>query len=127
VSAARTDVGSRALINRDNGRLVAGKVRTAGNFAERLKGLMGAKCLPSDEVLLLENCSSIHTFFMRFPIDVAFLDRDLRVVGAFPNIRPWGVLIGPKGSVHTLELASGVLESTETKAGHRLACVPDRR
>lgn len=123
VSILRTGVGgSPTLINWDNGRLVAGRVRTADNFAQRLKGLMGAKRLPSTDALLLENCSSIHTFFMRFPIDVAFLDRDLRIVGTFPNVKPWGILCGVKGAVHTLELASGVLKATGTEVGHRLDC-----
>ncbi len=81
---------------------------------------MGSECLPPSEALLLKNCSSIHTFFMRFPIDVAFLDRDFRVVGVFSDVAPWRVLGGARGGTHTLELASGVLESTGTKVGHRL-------
>lgn len=108
------------LRNAENGQVVAYKVRTAASFPERLKGLMGRECLPVSHALLLKNCSSIHTFFMRFSIDVVFLDKDFRVVGAFSDVGPWRVLTGVKGGVHTLELASGALEMTGTKVGHGL-------
>ena len=115
------------LRNIDTGCVVAARVLVADSFLTRFKGLMGRRSLPESEGLLLENCSSIHTFFMRFPIDVVFLDKNFRVVGAFPDVKPWRILAGVKGGIHTLELPSGVLTSTGTIAGHRLSYDPASR
>src|ERR671938_317897 len=54
-----------------------------------MRGLLGRGELERGEGLLLEPAGSIHTFFMRFPIDAVFLDRGLRVVGLAPELAPW--------------------------------------
>src|SRR5712692_10226671 len=56
---------------------------------QRMKGLLGRSGLAEDEGLLLRPASSIHTWFMRFPIDAVFLDRELTVVGIAEALRPW--------------------------------------
>src|ERR687896_2706384 len=55
----------------------------------RLRGLLGRAQLASGEGLLIRPTSAIHTYFMRFPIDAVFLDRDLVVVKIVSNLRPW--------------------------------------
>ncbi len=64
------------------GRLVA---RIATRFTARARGLLGGPPLELDEALLIAPCSSIHTFGMRYPIDVVFLDRNARVVRVWPR------------------------------------------
>jgi uncharacterized protein len=54
-----------------------------------MRGLLGRRDLASDEGLLLRPAPSVHTLFMRFPIDVVFLDRGGDVVGIRPEVRPW--------------------------------------
>ena len=65
------------------------KVKVARSFLERLRGLIGVKSLGPDEGLLIERCNCIHTFFMSFPIDATFLDRNDNVVKVVRNIKPW--------------------------------------
>ena len=61
----------------------------AERFAERLRGLIGRKGLDRGKGMLIVRCNCIHTFFMRFPIDATFLDRQGNVVKTVRNIRPW--------------------------------------
>ena len=61
----------------------------AETFAERAKGLIGRTRLEPGKGMLITKCNCIHTFFMRFPIDATFLDRNGEVVKIVRNIRPW--------------------------------------
>jgi uncharacterized membrane protein (UPF0127 family) len=71
-----------------------------------MRGLLGRDSLAEGEGLLLKPCGSVHTLFMRFPIDVVFLDRELSVVAVRPKVRPWRTT-GARGAKVTLELAAG--------------------
>lgn len=86
--------------------IVAGKVKSADTFIQRFIGLMGKTVLESDEGLLLKNCSSIHCFFMRFPIDVVYLSADMKVL-ATETIKPWHIGSFIKDAKHVLELPEG--------------------
>jgi uncharacterized protein len=72
----------------------------------RMRGLLGRSSLPSGQGILLRPASSVHTFFMRFPIDVVFLDGDLRVVEIAADLRPWRAA-GKRGARAVLELPAG--------------------
>ena len=85
-----------------------------------MRGLLGRKELPSGEGILLRPAGSVHTFFMRFPIDVVFLDRDLRVVSLAEDVAPWK-LRGARGAKAVLELASGECARREIRVGDQLA------
>lgn len=89
-----------------------GKVWLARGMWERMKGLLGRQTLPEKEFMLLEPCSSIHTFGMKFAIDVIFLDRDWRVVKTCAEIPPRRVVAGGLRARRTLEAASGWLDLT---------------
>lgn len=78
----------------------------AETFWVRFKGLMGRRDL-SSAFLFIPRCTSIHTCFMRGPIDVVFLDGANAVVGVHPAVRPWRLLFGPRTSSAVLELPSG--------------------
>jgi uncharacterized membrane protein (UPF0127 family) len=71
-----------------------------------MRGLLGRKELPSGEGILLRPAGSVHTFFMRFPIDVVFVDRELRVVSVTADVPPWKVR-GARGAKAVLELPAG--------------------
>ena len=72
----------------------------------RLRGLLGRRGLPQDEGMLFSRTGSIHTMFMRFPIDVVFLDADLRVLSVRRSVPAWRA-VKERGARTTLELAAG--------------------
>ncbi len=73
----------------------------------RIRGLIGRRGLPAGEGLLILRCNAIHTFFMRFPIDATFYDREGRVVRIVRGIRPWRPFVwGGWRAVKVLETAA---------------------
>lgn len=69
------------------------RARVARTFAERARGLIGTKSLPPGEGMLILKCNAIHTFFMSFPIDATFLDKNNNIVKIVRNIRPWRLFV----------------------------------
>ena len=69
------------------------RAEVARTFLQRAVGLIGRRSLPPGEGLLILRCNAIHTFFMRFPIDATFLDKNDRVVKVVRNIRPWRLFV----------------------------------
>lgn len=108
-----------ALIGED-GRPVCERCEVADGPLERLRGLLGRDALPDDSALLLRPCSSIHTSFLRFPIDAVFLDRDFRVVDVVSKLRPWRAA-WRRGAYAVLELPAGAAARRGVAAGDRLA------
>ena len=83
------------------------RAEVAKTFWQRFVGLMGRKCLPLGEGMLIMKCNAIHTCFMRFPIDATFFDRDDNVVKVVRNIRPWRFCVwGGRRAVKVLETAT---------------------
>lgn len=79
----------------------------AERWHQRLLGLMFRRALAPDQGMLLSPCASVHTAFMRFAIDVVYMDAHWRVLRIDASLPPWRASWGPKGTRHTLELASG--------------------
>jgi len=99
------------------------EVRLANTFLARLAGLMFRARLRPEEGLLLSPCRSVHTSFMRFPIDVVFLDHDFQVVGVVEGLPPWRLAGGFAGTHHVLELGAGRVQSLAIRRGDYL-CLP---
>jgi hypothetical protein len=91
-----------------------------------MKGLLGRRALATGEALLLRPCSSIHTFFMRFAIDVVFLDRDGRVLKVVEHLVPWRAS-WCRGAREAIEVAAGATAQAGIEIGRRvqLAWVDD--
>ena len=85
----------------------------------RMRGLLGRSGLAHEEGILLRPASSVHTWFMRFPIDVVFLDRDLAVLRVVPRLGPWR-WAGRRRATAVLELAAGESERRGIEVGQRL-------
>ena len=85
----------------------------------RMRGLLGRRTLPVGEGVLLRPASSVHTFFMRFPIDVVFLDGDGRVVRVAERVPPWR-MVAARASRAVLELPAGEAGRRVIRAGDRL-------
>jgi uncharacterized membrane protein (UPF0127 family) len=109
-----------ALENLRSGRTVATTVESAFDSASRRRGLLGRDGLAPGTVLILAPCSAVHTFFMRFPIDVVFVRRDGTVAAVRTSLRPWRMAAG-RGAFAALEFAAGA--AAELVPGDRLALV----
>lgn len=96
-------------------------VRVADNPYRRFRGLIGVRALPAGTGLLLSPCNSVHSWFMRFAIDVVFLDASWRVVRVLPSLRPWrfGPLV--RGARHAVELPAGTAAQAGIALGDVLA------
>ena len=106
--------------NLARGTLVAASVELAETVLQRLRGLLGRQALPPGEGLWIDPCNSIHTVFMRFSIDVLFLDAKLRVVRVLSDLRPGRLTRVHLAAVSCLELTAGALEPTGTRPGDQL-------
>jgi uncharacterized membrane protein (UPF0127 family) len=96
----------------------------AENPWTRAVGLLGRKELPEGQGLWIRPCKSIHTFFMRFPIDVAYLASDGMVMKTCSRLRPFRLSMGGRQAHSVLELPPGFLERAEVKVGDTLSCSP---
>ncbi len=110
-----------SAINQKNGEQLASDVRVARSLWSRFWGLMGRRSLSEGHGILLTPCASVHTFFMRFPIDVIFLDRDNRVVKVITAMKPWRTALGGRGAQSALELEAGALEANGLQPGDVIA------
>jgi uncharacterized membrane protein (UPF0127 family) len=86
-----------------------------GSFG-RMRGLLGRSGLEPGGGMLIDSAPSVMTFFMRFPIDVVFLDRDRKVVGVRHGLRPWRVA-GARRAVAALELLAGTAAAARVEEG----------
>lgn len=104
---------SRILINRTRDALVVGHLIRAESTLARMRGLLGRMNLPTDTGLLIDPCRSIHMWFMRFSIDAAFLDAELRVLKVKRSLRPWQLGWAPRKTRCVLETAAGVMANLQ--------------
>jgi uncharacterized protein len=88
-----------------------------------MKGLLAEKELGEGEGLLIRPAPSIHTFFMRFPIDALFVSRDGEVLKVAANVRPWRMR-SCRRAYAVLELAAGEAERRGVAVGERIRAVP---
>lgn len=104
--------------NLDNGEVLATRVSWAGTSEERRRGLLGRDHLGVDEGIYIVPCQWIHMFGMKFAIDVAFLDARGRVLVVHHSLAPNRLSRIALRAEGALELASGRLAATQTRAGH---------
>jgi uncharacterized protein len=102
------------------GTVIASQADKAETLQARMVGLLGHSRLPDDEALIFEGCRSIHTFGMRFPIDVVFVDRSWVVVHLMPNLPPGRLPMPVWGGWGVLELAAGRIAKTGLQIGDQL-------
>ncbi|MGI9657455.1 MAG: DUF192 domain-containing protein [Gaiellaceae bacterium] len=105
------------------GEPVCERCEIAATPVRRMRGLLGRAALGPGEGVLLKPAGSVHTWFMRFSIDVVFLDRDMRVLKVAANVAPWRAR-SCRGAKSALELRAGESERRGIELGERLAVVP---
>jgi uncharacterized membrane protein (UPF0127 family) len=108
------------IINQARGTTLATRCRVARSLRERTVGLLGTPEPPAGDGLLIERTQSIHMFFMRYPIDVVFVDRDARVTRCVARLRPWRVVWWAPGARDCVELGVGTLAASGTQVGDQL-------
>lgn len=111
------------IVNRTKGTVLGGDVRTADTFLSRLKGLLGTPGPGEGEGLWIVPCRCVHTFGMRFPVDVAFLDAGGVVVGVLAGLPPNRIGRPFRNARGALELRAGTLAASRTAPGDRLEFV----
>ena len=112
--------GSFVVLNRTRGATIASNVRLADTPRARRIGLLERDKLAPGEGLWIYPTQAIHTFGMQFPIDVAFLDRRLRVKRMYHNLAPYRLTSLVLSAKSVLELPSGSLAGTGTAVGDEL-------
>ena len=105
------------LINKENNQALASDLRKAKTLGERIKGLIGRKNLQEKEALWISACPSIHTFFMKFPIDVIFTDKNFQIVSLFENVPSGKFLWGGFKSQNVFEVKTGQIKKAKLKKG----------
>lgn len=103
-----------------NKRELSHDVQIAQNIFHRLKGLIGRDTLEFGEALWIKPCNSIHTFLMRFPIDVIFLNKNNKVIAMKENVHPNRLTRLYLRAVSVLELPAGAIEATATIVGDEI-------
>jgi uncharacterized membrane protein (UPF0127 family) len=101
-------------------RIVCERCTVAHTMFARMRGLLGKRGLDSGDGLLIRPAPSIHTFFMRFPIDVVFLSRQGEVLKVAERVRPWRAR-SCRHAYAVLELAAGEAERRGIAVGDRFA------
>jgi uncharacterized membrane protein (UPF0127 family) len=108
------------IINAKNQAILADNLIFARGIFVRMKGLLGRRHLPKGAALLIKRCNSVHTFFMRFPIDVLFVGKDNRVVKAISRLRPFRISAVCWRSSFVIELPAGTIQATATSPNDQL-------
>jgi uncharacterized protein len=106
------------------GVVIVAAVEAATSFGRRLFGLIGRRPIGPHRALYLAPCRAVHTWFMRFPLDLVFLDQDLRVARIVRDVRPWRVVPGGRAARSVVELQSGWLPAKALKPGDAVALTP---
>ena len=106
--------------NETNSQVLGDRITVARNAFLRMRGLMWSPPLESGAGLWLTPGNSIHMFFVRYPLDILFLDKELRIVGAIPELpaNRFSSICGRRQAHSVLELPAGMIAHTATQEGH---------
>lgn len=108
------------IINLRNNTVLADKAVIADSFCKRLIGLLSRNNLQDGEGLILKPSNSIHTCFMRFAIDVLFLDKNNQIIAMLPSLSPFRLSPIYFNALSTIELPVGIIERSTTRIGDRI-------
>lgn len=109
-------------LTHSDGQIVCHKMTAATNVFSRMLGLMFSAGLPDCDGFLISPCNSIHTFFMRYSLDILFLDKDFKIVKAIYGLAPWRMTWIYFKSRHVLEMKAGTMK-VGMNAGDKLEAI----
>ena len=107
--------GFYQIINLRSGKILVNKAKKASSVFEKMRGLLGRERLSENEALIISTNGSIHTFFMKFAIDLLFLDQEGRVLKIAERIKPFKIIFAPFKNKNVIELAEGAIEKLNIK------------
>lgn len=107
------------IVNKTKDIVIVENAKIARSFFARLLGLMFRKSIAPDEALIFYHAPSIHMFFMRFVIDVVFLDKNMRVIKIVKNLKPWRIT-NCFGAYATIELSANTISQVFLSSGDEI-------
>ena len=107
-------------VNKSSGTVLAGRVVVAKTPFSRMKGLLGRRSLPGGEGLLIKPCKGVHTFLMKFPIDVLFLDKNNRIIEAVQDLQPYRMTKVWFSAVSAIEVPAGTVLASKSVIGDEI-------
>ncbi len=113
------------ILNETRNTTLATRVRVADTLWTRGRGLIGMPPLQPGEALIICPCKGIHTWFMSYPIDVVYVDRENRVLDLDETVPPWRFGRVRPRSKYVIELPAGTLRRTSTQPGDQLMLAKD--
>ncbi|MEO0128692.1 MAG: DUF192 domain-containing protein [candidate division WOR-3 bacterium] len=105
------------LINISKNTIISNKAIVGDTFFKRLKGWLGRKNFNWGESLIIRPCKWIHTFFMRFPVDVIFVNAENKIVAMKSCFKPWRISGIYWRARFVIELPCGTIKRTSTTIG----------
>ena len=99
------------IYNSTQNNLIADDVKLAKSFITRTLGLIPKKMISESEGLMIKPCNSIHTFFMKFSIDVLFVGTNDEIIALYENVKPWRILPIHFNSSYVIELKCGQISA----------------
>jgi uncharacterized protein len=119
LAAANHSRMKKLVVVGSDGRVVCDICHLADKPHTRMRGVIGWKCLRQGEGVLIRPSSSVHTAFVRFPIDAVFLDKQMRVISISPELKPWRLAWARRARA-VLELAAGECSRLGVETGDLL-------
>lgn len=108
------------LLDQQTEKRISTSIRTSYVFHKRLKGLMFEKYLSAEEAMHINPCRSVHTCFMKFPIDVVFVNEDLEVVSLEENMKPYQFGKAVPRAQSVFEFKAGTIQNKGLYVGQKL-------
>jgi uncharacterized protein len=108
------------ITNKTKNSVLADDVIMADTPLMRMRGLLGKEEFHKGQALIIRPCQSIHTFFMRFPIDVLFVDKNNKVIKTIDNLRPFRLVPVYFNSAFVIELPVGAIQQSSTSKNDTL-------
>lgn len=108
------------LMNKTQNKILLDKMEVANTLVKRMKGLIGKDEIQTGYGLWIKRCNSIHTFMMSFPIDLIFVDKNLKVKKCISKVAPNKIVWPIFGASSVIELKSGFLNEHKTQIGDQL-------
>ena len=107
-------------------KLLLGEVQKTKTPFERARGLLFRPSLEENQGLLITPCNSVHTFFMRYPLDLIYIDKELKVIKAVEDIYPWRMSMS-RGAKGVIECKTGTIQKHELKINTHLIWKENRQ
>jgi len=108
------------VTNTERNTVIGEAIEVARTASQKVKGLLGRECLEEGQGLLFKGAGSLHTLFMRFPIDIIYTDKKGKVVKVAEAVRPFKLVAAPLRCHYALELPAGAITASNTRVGDHL-------